>query len=79
MEIGERKVDLKNVKMPVLNIFAKEDHLVPPASSISLEQHVGSSDVTTLAFPGGHIGIYVGGRAQKELGPTIAKWIKARA
>jgi polyhydroxyalkanoate synthase len=78
VEIGGRRVDLKNVTHPILNVYAKEDHLVPPVSSLALEKHVGSQDVTTVAFPGGHIGIYVSGRAQKELAPTIARWIKER-
>lgn len=76
--IGDGRVDLRNVTMPVLNIYAKEDHLVPPSSSLALEKHVGSKDVTTLAFPGGHIGIYVSGRAQKELAPAIGAWVKER-
>jgi polyhydroxyalkanoate synthase len=78
VEIGGRKVDLKNVIHPVLNVYATEDHLVPPASSRPLERFVGSRDVTTVAFPGGHIGIYVSARAQKELAPLIARWLKER-
>ena len=31
--IGDHEVDLKNLKLPVLNIFAEQDHLVPPAAS----------------------------------------------
>jgi polyhydroxyalkanoate synthase len=76
--LGGKRVDLKNITMPVLNVYAKEDHLVPPSSSINLEKFVGSTDVTTIAFPGGHIGIYVSGRSQKELAPAIAKWVKDR-
>jgi polyhydroxyalkanoate synthase len=76
VEVGGRRVDLKRVTMPVLNIYATEDHLVPPASSLALEKHVGSKDVTTISFPGGHIGIYVSGRAQKELAPALADWVR---
>jgi polyhydroxyalkanoate synthase len=76
--IGEDRVDLRKVTMPVLNIYAKEDHLVPPSSSLAMEKYVGSKDLTTLAFPGGHIGIYVSGRAQKELAPAIGNWVKER-
>jgi len=78
VELGGRRVDLGRVTMPVLNVYAKEDHLVPPSSSLPLQKYVGSEDVTTLAFPGGHIGIYVSGRAQKELAPAIAAWVKNR-
>jgi len=78
VELGGRRVDLKNITMPVLNIFANEDHLVPPSSSKALEKVVGTQDFTTLSFPGGHIGIYVSSRSQRELAPTIARWVKER-
>ena len=72
VEIGGRRIDLQRVTMPVLNVYATEDHLVPPASSQALEHYVGSNDFTTISFAGGHIGIYVSGRAQKELAPALA-------
>ena len=71
-------VDLQRVTMPVLNVYATEDHLVPPASSQALEHYVGSNDFTTISFAGGHIGIYVSGRAQKELAPALANWVRER-
>ena len=76
--IGERQVDLKNVTMPVLNLYAEKDHLVPPASSLALEQYVGSQDYTARSFPVGHIGMYVSGRVQRDLPPVIANWLKER-
>ncbi len=76
--IGERAVDLKAVTQPVLNIYAEQDHLVPPAASTPLGDVVGSSDYTALAFPGGHIGIYVSGRAQKLVPPAIHAWLAER-
>jgi len=63
----------------VLNIFALQDHLVPPDASKALNGLTGSSDYTELAFPGGHIGIYVSGKAQKEVTPAIGNWLNARA
>ncbi len=78
LEIGGRKVDLKRITMPLLNIYATEDHLVPPASSVPLNDLVGSEDKTLYAFPGGHIGIYVSGHSQKELAPKVAGWLKER-
>jgi polyhydroxyalkanoate synthase len=64
--------------MPVLNIFAEQDHLVPPASSKALQGLVGSDDYTELSFRGGHIGIYVSGRAQKQVPDTIHDWLARR-
>jgi len=77
--IGDKSVVLKNITMPVLNIFAEQDHLVPPSASRVLKDHVGSSDYTQLAFKGGHIGIYVSGRAQREVPPAIHAWLAERS
>jgi polyhydroxyalkanoate synthase len=77
-ELAGQRVDLKNITMPVLNLYAEEDHLVPPASSIALEQYVGTEDYTVRSFPVGHIGMYVSGKVQNDLPPTIAKWLKER-
>ncbi|MEO5364249.1 MAG: class III poly(R)-hydroxyalkanoic acid synthase subunit PhaC [Magnetococcus sp. DMHC-8] len=76
--IGGHRVDLKNISMPVFNVYATLDHLVPPAASKVLKELVGSADYSEFAFKGGHIGIYVSGRAQKEVPPAIADWLKAR-
>jgi len=40
---------------------------------------LGSKDYTELSFPGGHIGIYVSGKAQKTVPPAIGKWLDERA
>jgi len=76
--IGDKEVDLKRIKMPVLNIFAEQDHLVPPSASRPLQTVISSKDYTELAFRGGHIGIYVSGRAQKEVAPGISAWLSKR-
>jgi polyhydroxyalkanoate synthase len=78
LEIGGRRVDLNRIKLPVLNVYAGQDHLVPPASSLALGDHVGTDDYTVRSFPVGHIGMYVSGKAQKDLPPLIADWLKAR-
>ncbi len=77
--LGEKQVKLSNVTMPVLNIFASADHLVPPASSRALERFVGTKDYTALEFPGGHIGIYVSGKAQKMIPPAVCEWLGKRS
>jgi len=77
--IGGREVDLANVTMPVLNIFAEQDHLVPPDASRALQRLAGTRDYTALSFKGGHIGIYVSGRAQREVPSAIHQWLRARS
>ena len=78
LKIGDREVDLKRIAMPLLNIYALQDHLVPPAASKPLQQLVGSSDYSTHEFQGGHIGIYVSGTAQRQIPDRIAGWLRER-
>lgn len=78
LEIGGQKVDLKRVVQPVLNIYGKQDHLVPPAASTALEGRLGTSDYLALGLDVGHIGMYVSGRSQRELPQAIAHWLESR-
>ena len=78
IQIGGDEVDLANITCPVLNIYAMQDHLVPPDGSKALAGRTSSKDYTELAFPGGHIGIYVSGKAQKEVTPAIGNWLNER-
>ncbi len=76
--VGGKKVNLKNLTSPLLNIFATEDHLVPPAAVKPLNDLVGSTDKELYSFKGGHIGVFVGGKSQKELAPAVTEWLKKR-
>jgi len=78
LEVGGKKVNLKNLTSPLLNIYATEDHLVPPAATIPLNDLVGSKDKELYGFKGGHIGVFVGGKSQKELAPAVVSWLKKR-
>ncbi len=76
--IADKAVKLGNIKQPVFNLYATEDHLVPPASSKCLQKYISSKDYRELAFNGGHIGIYVSNKA-KQVPIEIAQWLKERA
>ena len=78
-ELGGRKVNLKNVTMPILNVYAQFDNLVPPASSEGITDAVGSKDKQFYSFKTGHIGMFVSSRSRKEICPTISKWIQERS
>lgn len=75
-ELGGEAVDLKKVTMPVLNVYAEEDHIVPRKSTLALKAAVGTKDYTELPLPGGHIGVFVSGKSQGVLGKAIADWLK---
>lgn len=79
LEIGGRIVNLKNVTMPFLNIYATEDTIIPNNSTIPVNDLIGSKDKELYAFPGGHIGVFVGAKSQKELAPKVAKWVAEKS
>ena len=75
--VGDRTIDLKNLTMPVLNIFSDSDHIIPSSSSRALRKAVGTYDYSEAAVKGGHIGILVA-RSQEKLREQIAGWLAAR-
>ena len=79
LKIGDRVVNLKRINMPLLNVFAEQDHLVPPSASKPLNDAVSSTDKSIFSLRGGHIGIYVSRQSQNELAPTIAEWLATRS
>jgi polyhydroxyalkanoate synthase len=76
--LGGRTVDLRRITMPVLNIYAQGDVVVPNACSQGLHGRFGTDDYSELPVPGGHIGTFVGGKAQKILAPSITKWLSGK-
>jgi polyhydroxyalkanoate synthase len=76
--LGGRRVDLKKITMPVLNIYGKFDHLVPPEAAGRLLEHVGSKDTEDVCIDTGHIGIFVSGKSQKEFVPKIFGFLVKR-
>ena len=78
MELGGRRVELKNITMPVLNFYGMFDHLVPPAACEMLIEKIGSTDKENVSLDTGHIGIYVSSKCQREFAPKIARWLKER-
>jgi polyhydroxyalkanoate synthase subunit PhaC len=78
-ELGGHLVNLKNITMPFLNIYATEDNIIPNTSTKPVMKLIGSKDKEEYAFPGGHIGVFVGGKSQKELGPKVAQWVIDRS
>jgi len=77
-ELSGRRVDLKSITAPVLNVFALDDHIIPPDCSRALGGKIGSSDYTEIPLPGGHVGLFVSSKSQGKLSQNIADWLVAR-
>ncbi|MBS1643502.1 MAG: class III poly(R)-hydroxyalkanoic acid synthase subunit PhaC [Bacteroidetes bacterium] len=78
MTLGGRPIDLKNMTVPYLNVYATDDKIIPNEASQAIMSKIGSKDKKEYPFPGGHIGVFVGSRSQKELAPAVAKWVIER-
>lgn len=76
--LGGRTVDLRNIAMPVLNIAAEGDVVVPNACTRNVGNAFGTGDYTEIGVPGGHIGTFVGAKAQGILVPAIVEWLERR-
>lgn len=74
-ELDGRKVDLKKIKVPVLNIYALRDHIVPVSCSTPLGDYIPKSRYTEIGFPGGHVGVFVSGKAQGVVAGGFADWM----
>jgi poly[(R)-3-hydroxyalkanoate] polymerase subunit PhaC len=79
LELGGRVVDLKSIRQPLLNLYAKADHLVPPAACAVMSRYVGSTDYTACAIDTGHIGMYVSRKAREEIPERIISWLEAHS
>ena len=75
--LAGRSVRLQSITCPVLNIYATDDHLVPPSASIPLGARVGSAVYEALEVPVGHIGMYVSRNARAQVPQKIAAWLKS--
>ena len=79
MSVGRHLVDLRKITCPLLNLMGKNDDLVPCCQSETLNDLVSSKDNEKIIWPAGHIGLAVGGKAQKELWPRVVDWLGKRS
>ncbi|MEQ8493859.1 MAG: class III poly(R)-hydroxyalkanoic acid synthase subunit PhaC, partial [Gammaproteobacteria bacterium] len=78
LALGGRTVRLERLTMPLLNVWARDDHLVPPAASRALAELVPAANYREHELPGGHIGIYVGRTEHHALANVLAGWMQER-
>jgi polyhydroxyalkanoate synthase len=79
LELGGRKVDLGNVKVPFMHVMAEHDHIVPYESAKELVGLVGSEDKRDVTLKGGHVSLVAGGNAVYRLWPQLDQWLSERS
>ena len=77
--LGDREVDLGRITMPVLQIVAEYDHLIPPEASKPFNEVLPGEDNEIMEFPTGHIGMSVSSRSHAQLWPEVCTWCEERS
>jgi polyhydroxyalkanoate synthase len=76
--LGDDRIDVSEIEMPVQQIVGEYDHIVPPESSKPLNDAISSADERLVEFSAGHIGISVSGGAHADLWPDVCDWLADR-
>lgn len=79
MMVGDRRVDLRDIRMPVFTQVAVGDHLVSPECSMPLHYAVGSSEKIMRIYPTGHVGMIASSLSQKKVLPELGSWLSKRS
>jgi polyhydroxyalkanoate synthase len=74
IHIGGRRVRLKSVACPVLNVVAEKDDVVPAAAAEPVRMLVGSTDFEELRVDAGHVALVTGRIAHTRTIPGIIDW-----
>lgn len=77
--VGGKRVDLGNIKLPVLHVMAEHDHIVPYDAGRPLIENIGSVDKEQVVLKGGHVSLVAGANAVKRMWPKLDDWLGARS
>lgn len=77
--VGGERVNLARIACPTLLLTAKNDHLVPASSTEGIRACIGSGEVHSMTIDAGHVGLVVGGKAQRTIWPEATRWMAERS
>jgi polyhydroxyalkanoate synthase len=79
LQLGGRRVDLGRIACPLLLLTAQHDNMVAPPATEGIRPHVASRDIRSIGVSAGHVGLVVGGKAQRTLWPEATRWLAERS
>ncbi len=79
IELRGQRVDLSNIRCPLLNIAGSKDFICPVAQAQATMDLVGSRDKEFLVLDAGHVGLIVGPVAKEEMWPRVRNWLEPRS
>jgi polyhydroxyalkanoate synthase len=68
-------VRLSNITIPILNVGAREDHLIPLSQIQPLFEKVSSAEKELVIVPGSHFALAIGQQAVHTLWPRELNWL----
>src|ERR687893_336207 len=74
-----RRVDLSNIKVPLLNIAGTKDHICALPQAEATMGLVGSEDKEFYPIEAGHVGLMTGRGAKRGLWPKVSTWLETRS
>src|ERR687891_2307337 len=74
-----RRVDLSNIKVPLLNIAGKKDHICTLPQAEATMDLISSEDKEFFVLDAGHVGLMTGRGAKKGLWPKVSGWLETRS
>ena len=75
--VNGKAILLNQIKGPVLNIAAADDHIVLFKSTLQTYHLEPETTLMSVTSQGGHIGSFLGTKAQKNLWPQITEWLSS--
>ncbi|MBW9335871.1 alpha/beta fold hydrolase [Herbaspirillum sp. RU 5E] len=74
-----KTLDLRDITCPLYLLAGERDDITTPEQVLNAAQLVGTAPghITQRVVPGGHIGLFMGGRTLAEAWPQIAQWLCA--
>lgn len=75
LSLDGHPVDLRRLRLPVLNVYARDDHLVPVAAAQALRHAIGSRRYRELEVSGGHLGVFAGRRGLATVPAAISAFL----
>jgi polyhydroxyalkanoate synthase subunit PhaC len=79
MVLRGRRIDLSNIRVPLLNIAGKKDHICTLPQAEATMNLVGSEDKEFFVLDAGHVGLMTGRGAKKGLWPKVSDWLSTRS
>ncbi len=77
LRVGDRRLDLGAIRMPLNMLAGDADHITPPAQVFALAEHASTpaEQVHRELVPGGHLGLFMGHRALQDHWPAVLQQV----